>query len=246
MQVVAEERPKVSTPHLHLRTLFVLNEEGRIVSTREPGTNRGPLLSIARSSTSCAWAVRADLPSDLAGELDRLAQREPPASDLREAPVYAARYLSLVAALLGSSHDAQEKTHHSDGPAFTFPNALPRPTGVVAIEDERLLERNFHGWVAGEIVAGRSPLLAIFEDECPVSICFSARRSDTTAEAGLDTAEAFRGRGFGPRVALAWALAIRTIGLIPLYSTAWSNAASLSVARKLSLLPYASTWSLWG
>jgi len=53
--------------------------------------------------------------------------------------------------------------------------------------------------------------------------CFCARRSDAAAEAGLETAEAFRGRGFGPRVTAAWAWAIRATGRIPLYSTAWTN-----------------------
>ena len=63
-------------------------------------------------------------------------------------------------------------------------------------------------------------------------------------EAGGETAEAFRSRGFGPRVTAAWALAIRATGRVPLYSTAWTNHASLSVARKLGLVAYASTWSL--
>lgn len=85
----------------------------------------------------------------------------------------------------------------------------------------------------------------MIEDQQPVSICFCARRSKVAAEAGLDTAAAFRGRGFGPRATIAWAHATRALGLEPLYSTAWDNAASLAVARKLRLQPYACTWSLW-
>jgi len=136
------------------------------------------------------------------------------------------------------------KTHVSGGPCFTFPEALAHPTDVVLVEDERLLERNFRGWVPGEIAAGRSPVLAIVEDGNPVSVCFCARRSDSAAEAGLETAQAFRGRGFGSRVTTAWALAIRATGRVPLYSTAWTNHASLSVARKMGLVEYASTWSI--
>ena len=112
------------------------------------------------------------------------------------------------------------------------------------VEDERLLQRNFRGWVAGEIAAGRAPVMAICEDGYPVSICFCARRADGAAEAGLETAAAWRGRGFGPRVTAAWACAVRASGRIPLYSTAWSNHASLTVARKLGLIAYASSWSL--
>jgi predicted GNAT family acetyltransferase len=107
-----------------------------------------------------------------------------------------------------------------------------------------LLQHNFRGWVAGEIAAGRLPVIAVSKDGVPVSICFCARRSDLAAEAGVETAEAFRGLGLGPRVTAAWALAIRAEGRIPLYSTSWTNSASLSVARKLGLIAYASGWSI--
>ena len=87
-------------------------------------------------------------------------------------------------------------------------------------------------------------MIAIVEDGHPVSICFCARRSEVAAEAGVETVERYRGKGFGSRVTAAWALAIRASGRIPLYSTSWTNHASLAVARKLSLIPYAGSWSL--
>jgi hypothetical protein len=34
--------------------------------------------------------------------------------------------------------------------------------------------------------------------------CFCARRSDIAAEAGVETAEAYRGRGYGQRVTVTW------------------------------------------
>lgn len=230
----------MSFPDLHLKTLFVLDGQGRITSTREPGPSRGPLFFLVRSATSCAWAVRADVPQDVAGELDGLAREEPPASDLRHAPVHADRYASLVA----SGHQAGPRIRHSSGPAFTFPASVAPPADIVVVEDERLLEHNFRGWVPGEIAAGRSPVLAVVEDGHPVSVCFCARRSDVAAEAGVDTAEAYRGRGFGSRVVAAWALALRASGRLPLYSTEWGNHTSLAVARKLGLVAYASDWSL--
>jgi GNAT acetyltransferase-like protein len=145
---------------------------------------------------------------------------------------------------MASSQVPATKTQRSDGPAFEFPDSLAPSADIVIIEDERLLERNFRGWVPGEIAAGRFPVMAIVDNGEPVSICFCARRSDLAAEAGLDTAEAYRGRGLGPRVTAAWALAIRTSGRIPLYSTSWTNHASLAVARKLNLVAYASAWGL--
>ena len=118
-----------------------------------------------------------------------------------------------------------------------------QPCGTVFIEDIQSLDHHFSGWTAGEIPY-RTPIVALVEDGYPVSVCFCARRSRVAAQAGLETAVEFRGRGLGPRVAAAWALAIRASGRIPLYSTSWSNDASLAVARKLGLVAYASEWSI--
>ena len=228
----------MSTPELHLQTLFVLNGDGRITSTREPGAARGPLFCLVRSATRCAWAVRADVPEGIAVRLDALARGEAAALDLRDAPVHAQRYASLLEARTSSGISA------SAGPAFTFPGSITQSSDIAFVEDERLLQHNFRGWVPGEIAAGRRPVTAVLADGYPVSICFCARSSDTAAEAGVETAERFRGRGFGSRVTAAWALAVRASGRIPLYSTSWSNAPSLAVARRLRLIPYATSWSL--
>lgn len=234
----------MSTPDLHLRTMFVLNGESRITSTREPGANPGPLFALVRSATACAWTVRADVPADIANALERLAREEPPVLDLRDAPKHADRYVALLEGRPRSGPPAGASIGQSAGPAFTFPDAVASPAGVVAVEDERLLQRNFRGWVPGEIAAGRRPVMAVTQDGYPISVCFCARCSDVAAEAGVETAEAFRGLGFGPRVTAAWALAIRASGRVPLYSTSWTNTASLAVARKLGLIAYASSWSL--
>ena len=132
------------------------------------------------------------------------------------------------------------------GPAFAFPQDLrtPAPGREVVIDDESPLGRHFTGWVPGEIAAGRSPVMAVCADGDPVSICFCARRSTVAAEAGVETAAPFRGRGYAPRVTAAWASAVKNTGLMPLYSTGWDNSASLAVARKLQLITFATDWSI--
>jgi hypothetical protein len=222
----------MSTPQLQLKTSFVFDAAGRIASTREPQATPGPLFALVRSTTSCAWAVRSDVTEAVAIELNCLAGEEPPLSDLRDPPLHADRYTALIAGQVQS------------GLAFTFPRAIPQPLGIVVIEDEQLLEHHFRGWVVGEIAAGRAPVMAIIENGYPVSVCFSARWSGVAAEAGVETAPSFRGRGLAPRVIAAWALAVRASGRTPLYSTDWSNAASLAVARKLGLEAYAADWSV--
>lgn len=221
----------MSTPDLYLQTLFSLDDRGRIIGTREPDESQGPLFSLIRGRSGCTWAVRSDVPRDVAMELDALAREEPPVSDFGDGPVHADQYLALVEGAVYS------------GPAFTFPEEITRPDGTVLIEDVRLLEHHFSGWDSSEIPAS-SPIVALIEEGHAVSVCFCARRSDVAAEAGVETAVEFRGRGLAPRVAAAWALAVRASGRVPLYSTSWDNEASLAVARKLGLVAYASSWSI--
>jgi hypothetical protein len=220
------------TPELQLQTLFVLNEAGRIISTREPNPSAGPAFMLVRGRTSSAYAVHANVPEELAGQLVALAQTEPPLPDFKADPVHASRYISLLPGRVDS------------GPAFTFPDVVPVPVDVVGVTNLSLLERHFQGWTEDEL-PGCAPILAIVEGGDAVSVCFCARRSALAAEAGLNTAAPFRGRGLGPRVTAAWANAIRSADRLPIYSTSWTNDASLGVARKLGLEMCAANWSLY-
>lgn len=234
------------TPALQLRTLFALNSQGRILAAQEPGAPPGPLLSIVRSETQCVWAVGVEVPSHVAEELDHLLATEPPIRDLRSAPINADRCASILQHAFGPGIKAN--LTQSDGPAFTFSRVSTFAEGhdaqVVLIQDDATIQSQFADWETGEIVAGRAPVFAIIEGGRPVSMCFCARRSAEAAEAGLETLISHRGRGFGTRVAAAWGQAVRESGRVPLYSTSWTNAASLAVAQKLRLEPYACDWSV--
>lgn len=220
------------TPKLQLETLFVLNDQGRIVSTREPAPSRGPLFCLIRGHAECVWAIHEAVCGEIAGRLEFLACDETPGIDLRSAPRNAGLYQSLLAGRVES------------GPTFCFPESLAEVSGLVSIDDLDLLQLNFEGWSVEEI-PGRKPMLAVIEDGQAVSICFCARRSEIAAEAGLETATKWRGRGYAVSVTAAWAQAVRSCDLFAMYSTSWSNSASRSVARKLGLLETANHWSLY-
>jgi hypothetical protein len=220
------------TPQLQLETLFVLDDEGRILSTRDPHPEPGPAFSLIRDAHACAWAVNVDVPSHLTRELVALARTESPARAITDPPRHADAYV----ALLGGRIDS--------GPVFTFPPALVETADVVPITAFSQLEHHFRGWTADEIPE-RAPILGIAVEGHAVSVCFCARRSETAAEAGVETAVAYRGRGLASRVTAGWARLLRDSGRLPLYSTSWSNAASLAVARKLGLSACASDWNLY-
>jgi len=88
------------------------------------------------------------------------------------------------------------------------------------------------------------PCVAIVADGRLASLCFSSRNTPIAAEAGVNTLEEFRGRGYAPAVVAAWGQAVRAEGRIPLYSTSWDNLASRSVARKLGLVLYGADFSI--
>ncbi len=192
---------------------------------------RGPVFWLARGREGCAWAVRRDVPDRAARELGIIAADEPPAIDFRAPPVHVDRYRSLVEGDIDA------------GPACHFPEALPEPADVVFVDDVSPLLRHFPDWRADEVEA-RMPIATVQQEGSAISVCCCARRSEHAAEAGLDTAPAFRGRGLAARVTTAWARAVRSSDRTPLYSTVWDNAASLAVARKLGLRIYASAWSV--
>lgn len=236
---------RMSMPQQNLDTSFVHDRQGRIISTREPVPTHGPLFCLVRGTSDCAWSVHADLPNDIARAINQLARSEPCTADFRRPPVHTNEYRRLIGACMSSRlRMAADPLEHS-GPAMTFPDALPPAGDAVRVEDERLLAIEFHGWEIGEIASGRAPVLAVFADGHPVSLCFCARASDTAAEAGVETAERYRGQAMAARTTLAWARTLRAEGRMPLYSTQWTNQPSLAVARKLGLVTYASTWSLF-
>lgn len=53
-----------------------------------------------------------------------------------------------------------------------------------------------------------------------------------------------RGRGYATDVTTGWARLVRSEGAAPLYSTAWENAVSQSVAKRLRLVQYASDFQV--
>jgi hypothetical protein len=224
---------EVVSPSLLVETLVVLDRPHRSTTMREPGGQCSPSFLLARGAHSCAWAVNVDVPASIANELDALAREEPASAEWQVPPVHGERYRALL-----------DDKHVFFGPSFGFTVDLPIDGDETCIiDDERLFGVHFRGWIPGEIAQGRAPVVAIVVDGAPVSACFCARRTGTTAEAGVETAAAYRGRGLVPRVTAAWARAVRETGRIPLYSTSWDNHGSLAVARKLGLATQATRWN---
>lgn len=222
---------------LHLDALYARDKAERIVACRDPEVPP-PLLHVVRTAGGSVWAFRAGIPEGLC---DRIAaELARPAGDLVREPPGAAAVRGLLA------EHAPVREEYC-GPAFAFPADLP-PPGADCVRIPRTGDERAVGpfaWVAREADHdGAQPFIARIVGSQMASVCHSARLSERAAEAGVETADPYRGRGFAAEVTAAWAAALRAEGRVPLYSTSWTNHASHSVARKLGLRMYAADWHI--
>jgi hypothetical protein len=223
---------------IHVSALYKTDARNRLLVVNEPEGDPPPRLFFGRTSTGNLWRFRHDLPQPLVDELEALLLNESVTDDLSHPP----RCLADLEVVL-TRHAPLSGTW--SGPAWRFPDDLPTfPHDVIQVtpEDDDLVRSIFP--ILAEDLPWRQPCLAIVEDGQLASLCFSSRNAPTAAEAGVETIEAFRSRGYAPAVAAAWARAVRQDGRIPLYSTSWDNLASQSVAGKLGLVLYGADLSL--
>lgn len=224
----------------HVRTLFLLDEDDRLLAVNEPGRPAAPRFLLVRTPTgNHAW-YRHDLPSAIVARLDRLVAAEPVASVPNGVP-------PLIATDVRTILSRREPiTAEWRGPAFAFPSSLAAPAGA-GVETVTADRRDLLGEEFGALwpdLAAYLPFVVARQGAETVALCHAARRSATAAEAGVVTLPGYRRRGYGAAVVARWAREARAAGLEPLYSCAWENTASRGLARRLGLRVYAEDWHL--
>jgi GNAT superfamily N-acetyltransferase len=196
-------------------------------------------LFLARGPSSSLIAFRDDV-SQATVELCRRIVTGLPLWD--GSPAESSVYAELTS-VLAIDRSITEQSH---GPAFTFGGRVATDPDITVTRIDgasaALLDRFFP--YTRSILGDRRPVVGVVVGDAVVSACYSARRGPRACEAGVDTEEPFRGRGYGAAVVVAWRAAVEEEGRVPLYSTSWDNAASLALARKLGLVAYADTLSL--
>lgn len=225
---------------LQIDALFTHDSARHVVAVNEPGGNPAPRFFLGRTREGNLWRVRYDLPQATMRQLEALAADEPAADDLHAEP-------KNMAAFLEALEMDRAGAEIWSGPAYRFPDALPEAPGVTRITRAHLtLLRTMSEDIGAlaMVFEQREPMMARVEDDAAVSLCFSSRLTPRAAEAGVETLQAYRGRGYAPAVVAAWASAVRATDRIPLYSTSWENHASQAVARKLGLIQYGVDFSM--
>jgi hypothetical protein len=228
---------------IHVSALYRHDDRQRLLAVNEPGEPRPddpppPRLFLGRTRAGHLWRFRHDLPESSIAELEAVLRSEPVTADLSQPP----QCLPELQATLARGAPIAGMW---SGPAWRFPDEIPASehevVRVTTANDD--LVRPVFPSLADEL-PWRQPCLAIVATGRLASLCFSSRNTPVAAEAGVDTLEEFRGRGYAPAVVAAWGQAVRAEGRIPLYSTSWDNLASRSVARKLGLVLYGADFSI--
>ena len=217
---------------IHVQALFTHDSYSRLLFVNEPGgAVPAPRLFFGRTQAGNLWRFRADLPETLIEELEALCVDEPVDMDLHSTPRHIEAYVRLL-----ETHAPVHKM--SMGPAYHFTEYLEPSRPLLAITEtnaERLRD-GFEDMI--EELPAWQPFLALVEENRPVAVCRSVRITPAAHEAGVETLQDFRGKGYAKDVVAGWARLVQSMGAVPLYSTSWENTASQAVAKKLRLVLY--------
>jgi hypothetical protein len=210
-------------------TLYVLDDEDKIVSVNEPGQISTPLIFFGMTRNATFKFFKSDLSQPLIDEINRITQSD--VSILNVCKILE-KYKSLKNVWIG--------------PAYSFPEIVSTNSdqNIFSITDynRHYLARYFSN--VYDNYEYRYPITAFIVDGDAISICCSARKSSRAIEASLNTIEQFRGRGIANKVVTAWSREVTNLGYIPLYSTSWDNLNSQRVAQKLGLIQYGMDFSI--
>jgi RimJ/RimL family protein N-acetyltransferase len=217
---------------LHVDAEFTHDAAGDLVSTNEPAAAIAPRFFLGHTTLGLVVRFRRDVAATRRRALEnavKLVERAPTAQ--MDRPLDPAPFEHIL------SEDAPIQ-HTSVGLAFRFPLSVRAVAGtriLRAAADAAILHPLLAAW-APDIQAS-PPLVAFVLDGQAVAVCGSVRITPQAHEAGVETAAPFRGRGYGKAAVAAWATAVRSLGIEPVYSTTWQNDASRAVALSLGLAP---------
>lgn len=221
---------------LNMESLYRYDAGGLMLTDNEPDGAEAPRLAMLRTREGNLWRFGHALPEPLRRRLDALCAAVPVADDLRAASAQDAAIRALLAEHAPIAGEYR-------GPAYAF-DAPPAPSaqGVLLHPGTQdLLDRHFPG---ERYPPEAGPVAVVVADGVAVARCFCARLTARAAHAGLETAEAYRGRGYAVAAVATWAAAVFASGRLPLYGTTWENQASQGVARRLGLRLYGEDWSV--
>lgn len=224
---------------IHINTLFLADSDGRLWSNNEPDTPPAPRFFMGRTSNDNLWRIRYDLPDELLLDLNHLCRSERYPSLFTSQSEYRQAIRKMLA-------NHAPIVSEDCGPAYWLPTISQVPPHVMLLSEAQVhFVRDTFPWLVSWLAnPANGPVAAVIEQGSAVSVCFCSRITPRAAEAGVNTLEAFRGKGYATAAVAGWTAAVQQSQRIALYSTSWENGVSRSVAKKLNAVLYGEDWSI--
>jgi len=216
---------------IQAEVLYVHDQAGRITGVNERVRHPAPRFFWGQTNNGRVIRFRNDISNNVIRDVMKIMDRYDPNEQLSN--------------VINTLQMDKEIRRIWMGPAYTFNEIGTDYTDATLVTENNkcYLEHGFSSLLSE--LESREPCYMMMENNMAVSVCFSARSSDRAAEAGVETLEGYRGKGYAIRVASSWAQAIRQSQRIPMYSTSWDNYSSQSVAKRLQLHLYGTDISIY-
>jgi hypothetical protein len=216
---------------LHIEALYTHDAHGDLLRINEPRGAVAPRFFVGLTADGAVVRFRGDVDERTRQSLEHALRGLETGPSVLHQPLDAEPFRAALAR-------SAPIENISTGPAFVCPDGIASSVEAVRItaHNAECLRPLLSPWLPDVGIC--EPMMALVVDGQAVAVCASVRITDRAHEAGVDTAIAFRGRGYALPVVAAWARAVRDDGVQPLYSTSWENVASQSVARKLGLVQF--------
>ncbi len=217
--------------NLQAEVLYVHDQSGRITTINEYTNQPAPRFFLGQTNTGRVIRFRSDVQNNLIHNILQL-------MDIDDSTAQLANVINAL-------EKGKEISGLWIGPAYTFHEIAKDYTDATLVTEDNkyYLDPGFPTLLAE--LKFREPCFMVMENNMAVSVCFSARSSDKAAEAGVETLQDYRGKGYALRVTSSWAQAIRQSQRIPLYSTSWDNYSSQSIAKRLHLRLFGTDISIY-
>jgi hypothetical protein len=212
-----------------LCVLYRLGPGDVLLESNEPGGHGdvAPIAHVTVGQRHVVFGLRAGLPESVTTPLLAALADVHPVYDLTDRTIERRIRTSVASIPLISGV--------SSGPCYSFPIDIGVPNAAVRVDDTN---SNVLSAINPEVIgilSSVAPCYAILVDGSAVSLCKTSRVHGLYREAGVDTAEGYRRRGYGTAVVAGWARKLIAVGLRPLYSTDWDNYGSQGIASALHL-----------
>jgi hypothetical protein len=233
---------------IDFRSLFILNNNDRILHENEPVPSKGPQLWLARCTEGQVYGFHVDVNDETIDEIKRLIASDPTTPDEPGHRSNLHDYLALL-------RRGQSDPDHNFSLIYHLPHSLSYETPANLVfsnsDDGKalLLSWQTNGMPNSLLDLGFKSITDIWPPWCAAivgdevaSLAFAARLSDEGAELGLVTVKEFRGRGLAAAVTAGWTRHPELEGRELFYSMDARNEASKRVAERLALRQVG--WSL--